>query len=131
MADQPITGLPTKTASGVATTDKMLGIDSAEGYQILVQDVAKYIIENYGGSTLAGAARTPKAAIDLLNSNTIKSTSGNHVVSTLFDSSFIVLRFSDGTSFTNLVFYDNGKVELTRWADDQWKASVVLRQADS
>lgn len=81
MADQPITGLPTKTASGVAATDKMLGIDSAEGYQILVRDVAKYIIENCDVSTLAGAVRTPKAAIDLLNSNTYNLKTATNIPS--------------------------------------------------
>lgn len=32
--------------------------------------------------------------------------------------------------FTNLVFYDNGKVEVQRY-DNGWKASVTLRNADS
>lgn len=49
----------------------------------------------------------------------------------MFDSSYFGLRFSDGNNYTNLVFYDNGKVELVRYADHQWKANVVLRQADS
>lgn len=62
MADQNITELPIKTNSGVASTDYMLGIDSAEGYQILVRDVAKYIVENYNGSTIFGSAQTVKNA---------------------------------------------------------------------
>lgn len=64
--DQNITELPIKTNTGVASTDYMLGIDSAEGYQILVRDVAKYIVENYNGSTLAGSAQSPKSAINAL-----------------------------------------------------------------
>lgn len=69
MADQNITELPIKTNSGVASTDYMLGIDSAEGYQILVRDVAKYIVENYNGSTIAGSAQTVQSAVNALNSN--------------------------------------------------------------
>lgn len=67
--EQNITALPVKTNTGVANSDYFMGIDSAEGYQILIRDVAKYIMENYNGSTLAGQAQTPKAAIDALNSN--------------------------------------------------------------
>lgn len=62
MADQNITELPIKTNSGVASTDYMLGIDSAEGYQILVRDVAKYIVENYNGSAIAGPQQSIQAA---------------------------------------------------------------------
>lgn len=76
MADQNITELPIKTNTGVANTDYMLGIDASEGYQILVRDVAKYIVENYNGSTLAGSAQTPKSAIDALNSNLREYYSG-------------------------------------------------------
>lgn len=66
--EQNITALPVKTNTGVANSDYFMGIDSAEGYQILIRDLAKYIMENYNGSTLAGQAQTPKAAIDALNS---------------------------------------------------------------
>lgn len=66
--EQNITALPVKTNTGVANSDYFMGIDSAEGYQILIRDLAKYIMENYNGSTLAGSAQTPKAAIDALNS---------------------------------------------------------------
>lgn len=69
--EQNITALPVKTNTGVANSDYFMGIDSAEGYQILIRDVAKYIMENYNGSTLAGSAQTPKAAIDALNSKNI------------------------------------------------------------
>ena len=86
MADQPITGLPTKTASGVASTDKMLGIDSAEGYQILVRDVAKYILENCNVSTLAGAVQTPKAAIDALYNKCFANLPNNTDFNTITNS---------------------------------------------
>lgn len=77
MADQNITELPIKTNTGVASTDYMLGIDSAEGYQILVRDVAKYIVENYNGSTIAGSAQTIQSAVNELNSKQ-SDTAGFH-----------------------------------------------------
>lgn len=81
--DQNITELPIKTNTGVASTDYMLGIDSAEGYQILVRDVAKYIVENYNGSSLAGSAQTPKSAIDSLQTATTQEQLRNIDLNTL------------------------------------------------
>ena len=74
--EQNITALPVKTNTGVANSDYFMGIDSAEGYQILIRDLAKYIMENYNGSTLAGSAQTPKAAIDALNNKTVPTLTG-------------------------------------------------------
>lgn len=62
MADQKITELPIKTSSGIAATDYLLGIDSAEGYQMLIQDLGDYII-NHVSATLGGTAQTLAAAI--------------------------------------------------------------------
>lgn len=72
MADQAITALPKKTYSGssqIASTDYLLGIDSAEGYQMLIQDLGEYII-NRATASLAGSTQTIKSAIDALNSKT-------------------------------------------------------------
>lgn len=57
MADtkQNITELPVKIASGIAATDYLLGIDAGEGYQMLIQDLGDYIIQNVT-SALGGAA---------------------------------------------------------------------------
>lgn len=71
MADQAITALPKKTYSGssqIASTDYLLGIDSAEGYQMLIQDLGEYIINRVTAS-LAGSNQTLAAAISALNSN--------------------------------------------------------------
>ncbi|XVG96504.1 hypothetical protein ACGCUP_04595 [Eubacteriales bacterium KG125] len=68
MADQNITALPKKTASGLAATDYLLGIDSAEGYQMLIQDLGDYIIQ-HATSSLAGSNQTLASAISALNSN--------------------------------------------------------------
>ena len=68
MADQNITELPVKTSSGMASSDYMLGIDSAEGYQMLIKDLGDYIIRNVQVNTIAGANQTLKSALDTLNS---------------------------------------------------------------
>lgn len=70
MADQAITALPKKTYSGssqIAATDYLLGIDSAEGYQMLIQDLGEYII-NRATASLAGSTQTLASAISALNS---------------------------------------------------------------
>lgn len=67
-ADQAITALPKKTSSGIAATDYLLGIDSAEGYQMLIQDLGNYIIQNVT-SSLNGSNQTLAAALSALNSN--------------------------------------------------------------
>ena len=80
MADQAITALPKKTNSGsnkIAATDYMLGIDSAEGYQMLIKDLGDYIIQNVQ-SSLMGSNQTLAAALSALNSNT-------HILATTLD----------------------------------------------
>ena len=67
MADQNITALPKKTSSQMAATDYLMGIDSAEGYQMLIQDLGDYIIQ-HATSSLAGANQTLAAAVNALNS---------------------------------------------------------------
>lgn len=73
MADQNITELPVKTSSGMTSSDYMLGIDSAEGYQMLIKDLGDYIIRNVQVNTIAGANQTLKSALDTLNSKSFKS----------------------------------------------------------
>lgn len=78
MADQAITALPKKTYSGssqIASTDYLLGIDSAEGYQMLIQDLGEYII-NKATANLAGSTQTLAYAISALNSKTVQNDKG-------------------------------------------------------
>ena len=75
MADQNITELPVKTSSGITSSDYMLGIDSAEGYQMLIRDLGDYIIRNVQVNTIAGANQTLKSALDTLNSKTSNGAS--------------------------------------------------------
>lgn len=57
--------------STLTTTDyiRVVGSDNVS-YKQLVSDVAKKIIENYTGTTLAGSAQSVKSAVDSLNSKT-------------------------------------------------------------
>lgn len=71
MADQKITELQIKTSTGINLTDYLLGIDSAEGYQMLVSDIAKKIVEDYAGSTLLGQSQSIASAV-----NTTKTLMG-------------------------------------------------------
>ena len=80
MADQNITELPVKTSSGMTSSDYMLGIDSAEGYQMLIKDLGDYIIRNVQVNTIAGANQTLKSALDTLNSKSLTAWNSDHVV---------------------------------------------------
>lgn len=83
MADQNITELPVKTSSGMTSSDYMLGIDSAEGYQMLIKDLGDYIIRNVQVNTIAGANQTLKSALDTLNSN-LATLDGKTVIGNLY-----------------------------------------------
>ena len=70
MADQKVNELTTQTPS---LTDFLLGIGASAGsteYKMLINDLARAIIEQYTGSTVAGSAQSVKAALDALNSKT-------------------------------------------------------------
>lgn len=82
MADQNITELPVKTSSGITSSDYMLGIDSAEGYQMLIRDLGDYIIRNVQVNTIAGSNQTLKNALDALNSKLILSNNSINALPT-------------------------------------------------
>ena len=119
MADQAITALPKKTYSGsskIAATDYLLGIDSAEGYQMLIQDLGEYIINRVTAS-LAGSNQTLAAAISALNSN-IRHTFSN---TTPLTSQLDVL--ASGT-YTGLIGSYNHKDEVGMPANDNFFLQV-------
>lgn len=70
MADVYEQNLPNK--ANLTTNDyiRVVGSDN-NSYKQLVSDVAKKIIENYTGSSLAGSSQSVKSALDTLNSKTI------------------------------------------------------------
>lgn len=57
------------TRQNPATGSQLVFDTGSATYKALVSDVAKVIMEQYTGTTLAGSAQTPKAAIDTLNGN--------------------------------------------------------------
>lgn len=62
------------TRQNPATGSQLVFDTGSATYKALVSDVAKVIMEQYSGTTLAGSAQTPKAAIDTLNSNLTRNT---------------------------------------------------------
>lgn len=67
MADVKEQNLSSKSSLTVSDYLRVVGSDDVS-YKQLVSDVAKKIIENYAGSTLAGSAQSVQSAIDALNS---------------------------------------------------------------
>ena len=80
---QRVVDLPVKTSSGISLlSDYLMGIDSSDGYQMLINDLAKKIVEDYIGSSLGGTSRTLKTALDAI-SNQIGSTTMGTTATTL------------------------------------------------
>ena len=132
MADQAITALPKKTYSGsskIAATDYLLGIDSAEGYQMLIQDLGEYIINRVTAS-LAGSNQTLAAAISALNSNSYSLKSGTNAASGADFNTYITPGIYFVTSNTHAAGCTNcpsgraGRL-IVEWTTG---ASTVLRQ---
>ena len=72
MADTYEQNLGQKSSLTVNDYIRVVGTDNAS-YKQLVSDVAKKIIENYTGSSLAGSSQSVKSALDALNSNSVKN----------------------------------------------------------
>ena len=134
MADQAITALPKKTYSGsskIAATDYLLGIDSAEGYQMLIQDLGEYIINKVTAS-LAGSNQTLAAAISALNSNSYllkgaQRIANNTNINTITTPGNYQVTFaSDATTMTNLPYGTAGilKVEKSGYASDNYVRQI-------
>ena len=134
MADQAITALPKKTYSGsskIEATDYLLGIDSAEGYQMLIQDLGEYII-NKVTTSLAGSNQTLVAAISALNSKkhpdlyevTVQDVSASKILKITRNISrlvgFIIIRgVNSGSSYVGIISAYNGGSSRTTIVDLQ------------
>lgn len=81
MADTYEKDLAQKSSLTVNDFIRVVGTDNVS-YKQLVSDVAKKIIENYTGSSLAGSSQSVKSALDALNS---KSLSYRRVLSSSDD----------------------------------------------
>ena len=57
-----------------ALTDLLLEARGTASYKLLISDLAKAIVENYAGSSLAGSAQSIKTALDSLNSKIAVTT---------------------------------------------------------
>lgn len=82
--------------SSLTTSDyiRVVGSDN-EAYKQSVSDVAKKIIENYTGSSLAGSSQSVKNALDALNSN-LKRKIANYSNITISSSGYVKIdSFSD------------------------------------
>ena len=104
MADQKITELPIRTSTGINLTDYLLGIDSAEGYQMLVSDIAKKIVEDYAGSTLLGTAQSVASALTQcmgLYGNT-RITGGNDLNSVTNFGTYYIQSSTDARNISNV-----------------------------
>ena len=87
MADQKVNELSTATP---ALTDYIMGMSGSAEYKALVSAVAKKIVEDYAGSSLAGSNQSIKAALDGLNSKLavtyLPATADLDTVTNLFSS---------------------------------------------
>ena len=123
--------LPSK--NNIATNDliRIIGSNNAS-YKALVSDVAKCIVENYAGSSLAGSAQSIQAAFTALNSNALQTSGSNHKLITTFGIDFASFRFIDqDENFSQIVFYDSGRVSLQRHHHEQgWLPEIALRNGD-
>ena len=79
MADTYEQNLGQKSSLTVNDYIRVVGSDNAS-YKQLVSDVAKKIIENYTGSSLAGSSQSVKSALDALNRNVEGTLSSSHTL---------------------------------------------------
>lgn len=77
MADQKVNELSTATP---ALTDYIMGMSGTAEYKALVSAVAKKIVEDYAGSSLAGSNQSVKAALDSLNSKLVVPATSVYIV---------------------------------------------------
>lgn len=77
MADTTITIPDLGSITAGQASDLILLTRDTTGYKMLVSDLAKYIVENYNASTIAGSAQTLQSAIDSVKSNESKLVFGS------------------------------------------------------
>jgi hypothetical protein len=70
MADTTITIPDLGSLTSGQASDLLLATRGTTGYKMLLSDLAKYMVETYNSSSLAGSAQSVKNALDSLNSRT-------------------------------------------------------------
>ena len=74
---QRVVDLPVKTDNDISlSNDYLMGIDGNDGYQMLLNDLAKKIVEDYVGSSLGGTSRALKTALDTVSDQIGNTTMG-------------------------------------------------------
>lgn len=97
MADTTITIPDLGSLTAGQASDLLLATRGTTGYKMLLSDLAKYMVETYNSSSLAGSAQSVKNALDSLNSRALQckitisdannnlvrvvETSGNYIMS--------------------------------------------------
>ena len=69
MADTTITIPDLGSLTSGQASDLLLATRGTTGYKMLLSDLAKYMVETYNSSSLAGSAQSVKNALDSLNSS--------------------------------------------------------------
>lgn len=104
MADKAFMSF-TQNGETLAGGHSLLVGGSTMEYRALVNDVAKFIMENYDGSTLAGAAQTPKTALDALDAKAQQfSVAGNSNISLGLSDRFTIIAWAYATTSCGLDF---------------------------
>ena len=126
---QTMTNLPVATA-GIVIVEKA-GYASTNYWRQIFKEFnnSNVFVRNTtdNGTTWAAWKKLPANADDI-----IKATGLNHTFATHFGNDFAILRITqENGNYTNLTFYDSGKVEIARYADGGWKQGTILRPADT
>lgn len=106
MADQIITERPIKQQSGFNLNSYLLGLD-ADSYRILISDLAKKIVEDYSGSTLAGSAQAVKTALDSIDStigNTAMGTTATTITGAIAEHESDISTLNSKTALSNVKY---------------------------
>ena len=105
--------LTSSSAALTPSTDRVLMDKNGTMTRVEPAAVAKYGIETYNGSTIAGSAQTVKAAIDALNSKGVwyellgsKTENGNYTLNASYAEykSVVVMLFGSGNSIASCIY---------------------------
>ena len=115
------------SASGVSGTDYMREVTSGGlSYKALVADVAKYIVENYTGSSLAGSSQS---IMNALNGMYEKMANGTFYLYN-FNTTTTAKSITLGNNFRGLVFTFDGNSGYNAVVLLGTNSSGVLSQTD-
>lgn len=110
MADTYENNLGQKSSLTTSDYIRVVGSDNAS-YKQLVSDVAKKIIEDYTGSSLAGSSQSVKSALDSLNSKTAYAITSS-------------ITASEGVTLRSFTVQKVGRIAVMRIQFDVTEAKV-------